>query len=97
MVGKDDFLNKKNVREAVKLLRSVNTKGKPSNIILEYMSENNLIEDIDMQKLYNMAVMYKNVGDFMQAVLIGQEADIVRSGNKELQSGQCNAYDSSRL
>lgn len=83
VVGKDDLLNKKNVREAVKLLRSVNTKGKPSNVILEYMSENNLIEDIDMQKLYNMAVMYKNVGDFMQAVLIGQEADIVRSGNKE--------------
>lgn len=83
VAGKDDYLNKKEVRKVINYLRGIPQKEKPSQFVLEYMSENNLTEDKDLQKLYNMSVMYKSKGEFLQAVLIGQEADIVRSGSRE--------------
>ena len=38
-----------------------------------------------MARLYSTAVMYKNISEFINAVLTGTEGDVIRSGGRERQ------------
>ena len=49
----------------------------------EYIAENGLQDSKEMAKLYSTAVMYKNMGDFINDIVLGREGDVVRSGGKE--------------
>ncbi|MDD5945648.1 MAG: UvrD-helicase domain-containing protein [Clostridia bacterium] len=83
VAGREDYLKDENVRQAVSFLKRDNSKKKPSVILLEYMTENGLEDNASVQKLYNTSVMYASKKELIQALTIGQEADVVRSGGRE--------------
>lgn len=79
--GREDFLKDEEVRKAVRHFRQAADTKKPSQVLLEYLSQNNLTGNEVLQKLYNMSIMYDSMQEFMQALLLGQEADVIRSGS----------------
>ncbi len=59
----------------------------------EYISENRLENSQPMARLYSTAVMYKNISEFINAVLTGTEGDVIRSGGKGETAGLCKPAD----
>lgn len=81
--GKDRYLRDKNVIEAINYFKTLPKTKKPSIATAEYIAENNLEESKEMARLYSTAIMYKNMGDFINDIILGKEGDVVRSGGKE--------------
>lgn len=83
--GRDKFLRDSDVIKAVKYMKTLPQSRKPSTAVAEYISENRLENSHPMARLYSTAVMYKNISEFINAVLTGTEGDVIRSGGRERQ------------
>ena len=81
--GKDRYLRDTDVVKATAFLKTLPKNKKPSIAVAEYIAENGLQDSKEMAKLYSTAVMYKNMGDFINDIVLGREGDVVRSGGKE--------------
>ena len=66
-------------------MKTLPQSRKPSTAVAEYISENRLENSQPMARLYSTAVMYKNISEFINAVLTGTEGDVIRSGGRERQ------------
>ena len=81
--GRERYLRDKNVIEAVGWLKTLPKNKKPSAAVAEYISEKGLEQSPEMGRLYSAAVMYKNMNDFLNDIIIGTEGDGTRSGARE--------------
>ena len=57
-------------------------KEKPRKLIESWGKENDLFPNEAMERLRNMSVFHPTMSDFLENLLIGQEADVVRSAGK---------------
>lgn len=62
-------------------------KKKPGKILEEWMEDLALKESAAMQKLCGMAVFYRTMGAFTEALDLGIESDLKRAGAKQYTSG----------
>ena len=58
-------------------------KGKPQKILAQWIEDMNLTDDIAVNKLLGMAVFYKSMQEFMDAVSLGVESDLKRCGGRQ--------------
>jgi len=57
-------------------------KAKPRKLLEEFAEKNSLTEHEPLMQFMNMAVFHKDMGSFMQTLLLGEEADMERSPAK---------------
>lgn len=57
-------------------------KEKPSKLLERFCREMELTENEALQKLCSMALFYKTMADFLEALSFGQEGDLKRCGGK---------------
>ena len=57
-------------------------KTKPSKLLGQWMEDMNLAGEESLMKLSGMMVFYKNMAEFIQALSLGVESDLVRCGGK---------------
>lgn len=62
-------------------------KKKPRKILDEWMKDLKLEDQKGMQKLYQTAVFYQAMPEFMEALELGVESDLKRCGEKQYTSG----------
>ncbi len=85
VTGRGTFLEEKTVRDAVEFFRNQNStvlKKKPEGLIRTWMKEHGLTEDKALQKLADMAVFHKNMEEFLENLIFGEEGDLRRCGTK---------------
>lgn len=58
-------------------------KGKPQKVLAQWIEDMNLTDDIAVNKLLGMAVFYKSMQEFMDAVSLGVESDLKRCGGRQ--------------
>lgn len=74
------YLNmKKKYRPLVK-------KGKPSKVLEAWISDMNLEKNPAMEKLRQMSLLYSTMEEFLQALSLGTEGELVRCGGKSYSS-----------
>lgn len=71
------------IRSAAEKFRPLYQKRKPQKFIEQWMEEMGMSEDPAMRKFLQMAVFYKTMPEFMNAVSLGVESDLKRCGTKK--------------
>lgn len=71
------------IRSAAEKFRPLYQKKKPQKFIEQWMEEMGMSEDPAMRKFLQMAVFYKTMPEFMNAVSLGVESDLKRCGTKK--------------
>lgn len=73
----------RNFIELLKKYEPLVKQKKPYEIIASWIKDNGLSGIKCMELLLNTSVMYEKMASFMQNIVLGQEGDVVRSGNKK--------------
>lgn len=85
VTGRGSFLEEKTVREAIGFFRNQDNgvlKKKPEGLIRTWRKEQGLTEDKALEKLADMAVFHKTMGEFLENLIFGEEADLKRCGTR---------------
>lgn len=79
-------MTKQIIRSTLERFRQPYGKKKPRKFLEQWMEEMGLSEDAAMQKLLKMAVFYKKVPEFLDAMILGTEGDLKRCGDEKYTS-----------
>jgi len=83
--GRQDYLSDPKVTDALAYLRTVSSRDKPRRLLEKWAAEHGSNEEF--AKLLEVCVMYENTSAMLNALLLGEEADIRRSSGKQRSGG----------
>lgn len=89
-IYKDDIFNMEHIKIFIRLIKEflpIIKKEKPYKILEQWIKINNITNTKAIQKFINTSVFYKNMEEFLQSLILGQEYDIRRGWGKSYLPG----------